>query len=101
MIWRPMRQTMLLHTFYGGHWTLLSSLRLRFPDIVPDHAQRDHCGAGAKGMYAFDPEQAQPWRQVGVVVTAVVLFGLQRFAGSGGIRLSLARHPYDRVGGGH
>ncbi|MGA3210493.1 MAG: hypothetical protein ABSD20_04245 [Terriglobales bacterium] len=74
-------QTMLLHTFYGGHWTLLSSLRLRFPDIVPIMRSEVISSLVQKGMYRFDPEQAQPWRQVGLGVTAALLIGLQRLAG--------------------
>jgi hypothetical protein len=76
----PHEYTMLFHTFYGGQWTKLSSLRLRFPDIVP-YMQVDILRElKRKGMYRVDPEAAQGWRVVGLLAVAG-LFGFAQLLG--------------------
>ena len=69
---RPHEQTVLFHTFYGGEWTKLSSLTLRFYSVVP--ALRAQLGASlrAKGYYWIDPQTAVWLRLFNVFV----LFGL-------------------------
>lgn len=66
-------RTMLFHTFYGGQWTKLSSLRLRFPAIV-QYFKADLLGAlKRKGMYRVDPGVAQVWRIAALAAVAALL----------------------------
>lgn len=69
----PHEYTMLFHTFYGGQWTKLSSLRLRFPDIVPYMEVDLLRELKRKGMYRVDPDAAQGWRVAGVLAVAGLL----------------------------
>jgi Predicted membrane protein (DUF2207) C-terminal domain len=59
----PHEAMMMFHTFYGGQWTELSSLRLRFPDIVPAMRSSIVNSLKQKGMYRIDPDTAPIWRQ--------------------------------------
>ncbi len=80
--WPPLalhEETMLFHTFYGGQWTKLSSLHLRFPEIVPMMRKQILNELRDKGMYRIDPVQAQKWRQAAVWVVAGGLLLLQQF----------------------
>ena len=83
----PHEYTMLFHTFYGGYWTKLSSLRLRFPDIVPYMEVDLLRELKRKGMYRVDPEAVQGWRVVGLLAVAGLLgfaqvLGILRLANS-------------------
>jgi hypothetical protein len=74
--WAPLathERTMLFHTFYGGQWTKLSSLRLRFPDIVPYMKADLLQSLKQKHMYRVDPETAQAWRLAAVFAVAALL----------------------------
>jgi hypothetical protein len=70
----PHEYTMLFHTFYGGHWTQLSSLRLRFPSIVPMF-QADII-AGLRAQRLYTSLRYSPWIvcQVGLWVLGGLLF---------------------------
>jgi hypothetical protein len=69
----PHERTMLFHTFYGGHWTKLSSLRLRFYSIVPIMRTQIMQSLMARRFYRVDPMQAQKWRMAGFIAVAAVL----------------------------
>ena len=73
----PHEHTMLFHTFYGGHWTQLSSLRLRFPSIVPLFTADVMSGLRARGLVNFLPYS--PWIvcQLGFALVAALLFVAQ------------------------
>lgn len=60
---KPHEVTMLFHTFYGGQWTQLSSLRLRFPDIVPYMKTSLFTALKQKGLYRVEPDNALVWHQ--------------------------------------
>ena len=78
----PHEVTMLFHTFYGGQWTQLSSLRLRFPDIVPSMRVSIVTSLKQKGMYRVDPDAAPIWRQ-GVMAAAYgVVYLVTSFPGA-------------------
>ncbi|HYG97615.1 MAG TPA: DUF2207 domain-containing protein [Terriglobales bacterium] len=66
-------RTMLFHTFYGGRWTKLSSLRLRFPEIVPYMKADIMRALKVRGVYRVDPEAAQKWRQAGLFAVVCLL----------------------------
>jgi hypothetical protein len=55
---------MLFHTFYGGHWTKLSSLRLRFYPAIAGIRHGVFAELTRKGMYRVDPDKAQALRQL-------------------------------------
>jgi hypothetical protein len=69
--------TMLFHTFYGGHWTQLSSLKLRFPSIVPYFQDDVLSQLRAKGYYTNLPYS--PWIlcQIGLALLAGLLVAAQ------------------------
>lgn len=67
-------RTMLFHTFYGGQWTKLSSLKLRFPEIVPYMKDDIMRSLKVRGVYRVDPEAAQKWRQAALGAVLVLLF---------------------------
>jgi hypothetical protein len=77
----PHEHTMLFHTFYGGQWTMLSSLRLRFPEIVPLMREQIMLSLRQKGMYRIDPTQARLLRQGGLLAVAGGLLLLQQLMG--------------------
>ena len=80
--WRdlaPHEQTVLFHTFYGGQWTKLSSLTLRFYSVVP--ALRAQLGTRLRqhGFYWIDPQKA-PWlRFFNVLVLFAIVYFVQSF----------------------
>src|SRR5271169_3782728 len=63
---------MLFNTFYGGQWTKLSSLKLRFVVAVPSMRPGILNALIDKGMYREDPVSAQVYR-VGLVILAGTL----------------------------
>ncbi len=65
--------TMLFHTFYGGHWTKLSSLRLRFYSVVPIMRDQVLQALRAKRLYRVDPQQAHVWRVAAMVMSTGVI----------------------------
>ncbi len=71
---------MLFNTFYGGQWTKLSSLKLRFVVAVPAMRAGILNALQEKGMYRVDPLSAQKYRVAAVVLMGVLLLVLQ-FAG--------------------
>ena len=80
-------RTLLFHTFYGGEWTKLSSLTLRFYAIVPLMRQQVTQLLRTKKMYWTDPEYALSRRisllLIFLAIAAVIqLFGLFSFASS-------------------
>ena len=70
---------MLFHTFYGGQWTKLSSLSLRFYSVVPMMERQVRYELQEKGLYS-DPRRAQAVRILAVVLVSL-LFGLGQAAG--------------------
>jgi Predicted membrane protein (DUF2207) len=70
-------RTMLFHTFYGGHWTELSSLRLRLPSLAPLFADEVRSRLRDKGLYRNLPYS--PWlvRNVGLALAAVLTIAAQ------------------------
>ncbi|HEU5451003.1 MAG TPA: DUF2207 domain-containing protein [Terriglobales bacterium] len=70
---------MLFHTFYGGQWTKLSSLSLRFYSVVPMMERQVRYELQEKGLYS-DPRRAQALRILAVVIVSL-LFGLGQGAG--------------------
>ncbi len=80
-------RTLLFHTFYGGLWTKLSSLTLRFYAIVPLIRQQVIQLLRAKRMYWTDPDYAQSARMTLMlmffgVALAIQLAGIYSFASS-------------------
>jgi Predicted membrane protein (DUF2207) len=70
----PHEHIMLFHSFYGGHWTQLSSLKLRFPAIVPLFRNSVMSALQERGFYTW--LRFSPWIlcQVGFWVMAALLF---------------------------
>ena len=70
-------QTVLFNTFYGGEWTKLSSLTLRFYPIVP--GLRAQLGARLKGrgFYWVDPQNVRWLRLFNVLVLGAILYAVQ------------------------
>jgi hypothetical protein len=64
--------TMLFHTFYGGQWTKLSSLRLRFYSVVPLMGADVFRALQQKGMYRVSPETARHWRLAPVLLVGAL-----------------------------
>jgi hypothetical protein len=73
---RAHERIMLFHTFYGGHWTLLSSLQLRFYPVVPAMRSAVIYSLRRQGFYRVDPAQTQSYRQFGHGAAAAVIYGL-------------------------
>ncbi len=80
-------RTLLFHTFYGGSWTKLSSLTLRFYSIVP--LMRHHVVQllRTKRMYWTDPDYAQSARMTLLLMffgaaLLIQLVGIFSFASS-------------------
>jgi hypothetical protein len=73
---RAHERIMLFQTFYGGHWTLLSSLQLRFYPIVAPMRSAVMYALRRKGYYRVDPSRAQLARQYVHGVFAVAIFAL-------------------------
>jgi len=75
----PHEQTVLFHTFYGGQWTKLSSLSLRFYSVVPALQAQLGARLRLKGFYWIDPQTA-PWlRLFNVLVLCAILYAVQWF----------------------
>ena len=74
---KPHEQTVLFHTFYGGDWTKLSSLTLRFHSVVP--ALRAQLGTrlGLQGFYWINPQNVHSLRLVNFGVLAFILYLVQ------------------------
>lgn len=70
---------MLFHTFYGGQWTKLSSLSLRFYSVVPMMERQVRYELQEKGLYS-DPRRAQAVRILAVSAVSL-LFGIGQGAG--------------------
>ena len=70
---------MMFHTFYGGQWTKLSSLSLRFYPVVAMMERQVRLELQEKGLCS-DPRRGQAVRILAVVVVSL-LFGLGQAAG--------------------
>ena len=68
---------MLFNTFYGGQWTKLSNLKLRFVVAVPSMRSGILNALIDKGMYRVDPVSAHAYRVAAVVLAGVVLLAVQ------------------------
>lgn len=75
---RAHEDTLLFHTFYGGKWTKLSSVSLRFYWVVPILVNQVRSALDEKGLYA-DPRIAQAKRQSVVIAFAVLAWIAQAF----------------------
>ncbi len=69
----PHERTMLFHTFYGGQWTMLSSLRLRFYSVVGWMRGDIIDSLKKKGMYRVSPESAPAYRMLGFALIAALV----------------------------
>jgi len=74
---KPHERTLLFHTFYGGEWTKLSSLTLRFYAIVPVIQQQVLQLLRNKGMYWTEPEYAPAARLTMLGIFLFVAFLIQ------------------------
>jgi hypothetical protein len=68
---------MLFNTFYGGQWTRLSSLKLRFVVAVPSMRTGILNALIDKGMYRVDPVSAHKYRIAAVILLGIVLLAVQ------------------------
>jgi len=68
---------MLFNTFYGGQWTKLSSLKLRFAVAVPSMCAGVLNTLIEKGMYRVDPVSARTYRVASVILVGLVLLAVQ------------------------
>lgn len=80
-------RTLLFHSFYGGEWTKLSSLTLRFYALVPLMRRQVAQLLRTKGMYGTDPDYAMSARMTMLVIffgvaLVIQLLGLFSFASS-------------------
>lgn len=80
-------RTLLFHSFYGGSWTKLSSLTIRFYSIVPLIRRHVAQLLRTKGMYWTDPDYAQSARMTLMLMffaaaLVIQLVGLFSFASS-------------------
>ena len=80
-------RTLLFHSFYGGEWTKLSSLTLRFYALVPLMRRQVAELLRSKRMYWTDPDYAMSARMTMLVIffgvaLAIQLLGLFSFASS-------------------
>ncbi|MGH9522949.1 MAG: DUF2207 domain-containing protein [Terriglobales bacterium] len=75
----PYEHVVLFHTFYGGHWTKLSSVSLRFYAVVPSVSQMIRDELLRKGLYVA------PWKvavqRTLAVVAVVAAFAFAQVAG--------------------
>lgn len=67
---------MLFHTFYGGQWTKLSSVSLRFYSVIPAIRRMIRDELQQKQLYR-DPRRVPAQRIGAVLVLAAVLWGAQ------------------------
>ena len=74
---QPHEQTVLFHTFYGGTWTKLSSLTLRFYEVVPALRAQLCTRLRMRGYYWVDPVKAPLLRVANVMIFWVILYVVQ------------------------
>jgi hypothetical protein len=67
---------MLFNIFYGGQWTKLSSLKMRFAVAVPSMRTGIINTLTDKGMYRIDPMAAQRYRVISVSLTLLLVLGI-------------------------
>ncbi len=67
---------MLFHTFYGGHWTKLSSLSLRFYSVIPAIEGMIRDLLRDKGLYV-SPVRVAAQRLAAILLVCVLLAGAQ------------------------
>lgn len=70
----PHEQTVLFHTFYGGQWTKLSSLTLRFYSVVPALQAELYAHLRQRGFYGIDPRKAALLRFFNMVLLFALLY---------------------------
>jgi len=70
---RAHERTILFHTFYGGYWTELSSLRLRFPSLVPTFAKDVMRALNARGMYRRSPKAVPLYGEASFAAVVLLL----------------------------
>jgi uncharacterized membrane protein len=75
----PHERAMLNNIFFGGEWTLLSSLKNRFYTALPIIRDDVFSALRQKGMYLVDPESANKYRVLGVLLIAAPFVALQYF----------------------
>lgn len=73
-------QTMIFNIFYGGQWTKLSSLRLRFAVALPAMRSAVLNALLDKGMYRVEPRAIHVYRVAAVALVAG-LFALAQVSG--------------------
>jgi hypothetical protein len=74
----PHERSMLFHAFYGGHWTELSSLRLRLPSLAPLFTDQVWAQLRAKGLYRTLPYSRWILRNSGFVLAAAITLAAER-----------------------
>src|SRR5690348_9087029 len=84
----PHERAMLFHTFYGGQWTKLSSLTMRFYAVVPVISQQLLLTLTGKGLYRMDPRWVHLFR-LGLMYAALMLLLVLDWLGW----LSLSQSP--------
>lgn len=77
---QPHERVMLENVFAGGEQTRLSSLKNRFYTAIPVIRQDIMAGLKNKGMYLLDPESANAYSFVGIIVI-VAPFAVSQFTG--------------------
>lgn len=70
---------MLFHTFYGGQWTKLSSVSLRFYSVIPSIRQMIRDELQQKQLY-MDPRRI-PAQRIGAVLILAALLWMAQAAG--------------------
>ena len=75
----PHEQTVLFHTFYGGQWTKLSSLTLRFYTVVPALRAQLCARLRQRGFYWINPQKAVWLRLFNVLVLFAIVYAVQSF----------------------
>lgn len=73
---KPYEESMIFHTFYGGTWTKLSSVSLRFYSVVPSLETQIRIELDRKGLYE-DPRHTHARRQLWLVFAAFLLWVFQ------------------------
>lgn len=75
----PYEHTVLFHTFYGGQWTKLSSLSLRFYAVVPTVERIIRDELLRKGLYV--PRWRVTVQRIAALALVAVVFGLAQLFG--------------------
>lgn len=73
----PHEQTVLFHTFYGGQWTKLSSLTLRFYSVVPALQAQLSARLRHRGFYWIDPHKSIWLRYFNVLLLFAIVYIVQ------------------------